>query len=64
MEAEGVTGETVEIVNMRSHWYKITVFYCPLCGQDRTFRERQYGPKPEERNLRYRVREVYDWCDV
>ena len=45
------------------YWYKITVYWCPVCGREEVNRERQYTPRPENRADRYFVKQVYDWCN-
>lgn len=49
----------------RVHWYRLHKGECPVCGRDASYRERVYGPKPE--NPQERVREMpdqetYDQC--
>ncbi len=36
-----------------SHWYRIYVCECPLCGHDFGHRERVYGEKPKDHRERY-----------
>lgn len=48
----------------RKHWYFITVFYCPVCARDTTYRERRYGRRPKKREDRGKFIEAYDWCDA
>jgi hypothetical protein len=33
---------------MRPHWYYTVVVECPVCGRCKTYRERQYTPKPAD----------------
>lgn len=50
----------------QSHWYRIYVGECPVCGSDKGFRERVNGPKPSDRNDRVvhmSDAECYDHCD-
>lgn len=35
------------------HWYRIAIGECPVCGREAGFRERVYGPPPEDRQQRY-----------
>ncbi len=46
---------------MKRHWYFISVFYCPLCGREREYRERRYGRKPKTTTRKF----IQDWdgCD-
>ena len=49
------------------YWYLIWIGECPLCGRDKGYRERQYTPRPENREDRYKLipqSSCYDWCDV
>jgi hypothetical protein len=43
---------------MMKHWYKTTIYFCPVCGKEDKVRERTYT-KPESIELIER----YDWCD-
>jgi len=36
---------------------------CPVCGKERVDRERRYGKKPKNYNMRQSVVDVYDWCN-
>ena len=41
---------------MAGYWYLSELWECVLCGRTRTYRERQYGPKPDNyqaRNIRH-----------
>lgn len=44
------------------YWYKITYEECPMCGNGRTWRERQYSPKPENPKERIFWESIYDYC--
>lgn len=48
----------------KAHWYFITVFYCPLCGHERTYRERRYGRRPKSYAARHRMIEDWDGCGI
>ena len=48
----------------QKYWYKTTVYYCPLCGRDDTYKERQFNEKPEEWEKRFTFKEVWDYCDI
>jgi hypothetical protein len=37
----------------KRYWYRIHVGECPVCGRNRTFRERVYGEPPRERSQRH-----------
>ena len=32
----------------RPHWYKRHIGECPVCGKDKSYRERIYGKKPKD----------------
>ena len=49
---------------MKPHWYKLTIFYCPICGRERKYRERIYGNKPTDASKRTIINEAYDYCDA
>lgn len=34
----------------RPHWYMLHVGECPVCGSDKSYRERVYGRKPKDIN--------------
>lgn len=49
------------------HWYKYYWGECPICGRDKSYKERVYGEKPKDINERHVVipdNYTYDWCDV
>lgn len=46
------------------HWYFISTWECPICGRSKTYRERQYTPRPEAWEDRHEYREVWDYCDA
>jgi DNA-binding helix-hairpin-helix protein with protein kinase domain len=49
------------------HWYRLHLGECPVCGRDKSYRERVAGERPENRGDRIRWipdTETYDWCDV
>jgi hypothetical protein len=51
----------------RPHWYRRHVGECPVCGRDKSYRVRVYGPKPKDPRERYvqlPQTETYDHCDV
>jgi len=49
---------------MKKYWYKFYINYCPVCGSEDKWKERQYTKKPKDGAKRYEVRERYDWCDI
>lgn len=38
----------------QAYWYRFWLGECPLCGKDQSYKERVYGPKPEDDNERYK----------
>lgn len=43
---------------MKKYWYQYTVYYCPACGGDKTYKERVY----EKPLNRYVEVVTYDYC--
>ena len=59
-------GVTIERKTSKSHWYRMYLGECPVCGRDKSYRERVYGAKPVRRIKRtvYLSDYVtYDHCD-
>lgn len=51
----------------RAYWYKYFWGNCPVCGKDKSYKKRQYTPKPERATDRHEVLSeavCYDWCNV
>ena len=48
----------------RGYWYLTTIEYCPVCGSEAKYRERQYTEKPEDWEDRNIMHTRYDWCDA
>ena len=51
----------------REYWYRFYHGECPLCGRDKSYKERVLGPKPydpAERHILLDDSQTYDWCDV
>lgn len=49
----------------RRHWYKFHIGECPVCGSDKSYKERVYGPKPKDSRKRYvhiPNTSTYDYC--
>jgi len=49
----------------RQHWYRMHVGECPVCGKDKSYRVRVYGPPPKDRRDRYVYlpdTQTYDHC--
>ena len=49
------------VTNIKGTWYKTTVYYCPVCGKERKYTERQSPPKIEPTTT---IIESFDYCDV
>jgi len=48
---------------MKNHYlYKTTIYYCPVCGKETSYKERQYTSKPEK-DRRIVRKEQYDYCE-
>ena len=51
----------------KKYWYRIYVGECPICGRDKSYRERVYGEKPKDTKNRYvwlKEQDTYDNCDI
>ncbi len=51
--------------SLPKHWYRIYIGECPVCGRDKSYKERVYGEKPEDRNEIYKYLsdfQTYDHC--
>lgn len=51
----------------KKYWYKFFIGECPICGRDKSYKERQYTPEPDNREekvvyLPYHL--TYDNCDI
>jgi hypothetical protein len=47
------------------YWYRVFVGECPVCGRDKSYRERVYGDKPIDPNEIYKQlshQQTYDHC--
>jgi len=47
---------------VKKYWYLFAVQFCPVCGRQTHYKERQYSKKPKDINKRYIMREVWDGC--
>lgn len=48
---------------MKPHWYYTETHACPVCGQERVYRERRYGKKPKDPRKRFHYDgNFYDHC--
>jgi hypothetical protein len=51
--------------NSKPHWYRQYLGECPVCGSDKSYKERVYGQKPASPSQRYvqlSQQETFDWC--
>jgi hypothetical protein len=49
----------------RKHWYRLYFGECPVCGRDKSYRERVYGKRPRRRKDRIiylNQTTTYDGC--
>lgn len=49
----------------KPYWYRMYIGECPVCGRDKSYRERVYGSKPKDHDERYiwlAAAETYDHC--
>ncbi len=49
------------------HWYRQHIGECPVCGRDKSYKERVYGEKPKDLKGVYVMipqNQTYDWCDI
>lgn len=46
-----------------SYWIQTFIERCPLCGNERRYKSREYTERPEEWDKRNHLEEVYDYCD-
>lgn len=49
----------------QQYWYRIYIGECPVCGKNKGYRERVYGPKPAKPKDRYvhiPDTQTYDHC--
>jgi hypothetical protein len=60
--ALGDDGWAHPVMMQRPHWYMITTYYCPVCGNESTYRERRYDPRPEAYEDRHKFIQSFDWC--
>ena len=44
---EGTSGADFDMNTGKGCWYHITLWECPLCGRQDSYRERRAPPKPE-----------------
>lgn len=54
----------MKVKQKTKYWYKITTYYCPLCGGTQNYRTRTYTPKPDSHWDRHEEHEVWDYCGV
>jgi len=51
----------------QQYWYRRFIGECPVCGSNKSYRERVYGTRPENINDRTTYlpdAATYDYCDV
>ena len=50
----------------KPYWYRHHIGECPVCGHDKSYRERVYGKKPKNPRriwVHLPYTETYDYCD-
>lgn len=50
---------------MKKYWYRFYWGECPVCGRDKSYKERVYGKKPknhDKRHIQLSEFETYDHC--
>jgi hypothetical protein len=50
---------------VKAHWYRMHVGECPVCGSDKSYRERVHGKRPRRMASRYvylSETTTYDHC--
>lgn len=56
-----------EKISSQPYWYRKYIGECPVCGKDKSYRERIYGEKPldiKDRYVHLSDQETYDHCDM
>lgn len=56
---------TINIKEKKKYWYKFYIGECPVCGKDKSYKERVYGEKPKDSKERYEHipdTQTYDGC--
>ncbi len=51
----------------QQYWYRRFIGECPVCGSNKSYRERVYGTRPEsinDRTIYLPDTFTYDYCDV
>lgn len=51
----------------KKYWIKFYHGECPVCGRDKSYRQRQYSRKPKDirkRHVELPQSYTYDWCDI
>jgi len=49
----------------KPHWYRRYIGECPVCGHDKSYKERVYGPppvNPTDRRVYIPDSQTYDHC--
>ena len=47
----------------KKYWILSYTQICPVCGQEHTYKSREYSEKPKDWNERNEIKEVYDYCN-
>ena len=49
----------------KKYWFRFFIGECPVCGRDKSYKERVYGRKPKDQTKRYKHlpdTSTYDHC--
>ena len=52
-----------EVKVKKEYWYSFYTVSCPVCGSERTDKQREYSKKPSDYWERHELKEYYDWCN-
>ncbi len=52
----------VDLIVIKSYWYKTERYSCPVCGRTKKYKYRVYSKKPDRFSERFTYKELYDHC--
>jgi hypothetical protein len=47
----------------KKYWYFYSIWVCPVCFKEKTYKERRYTKRPEIYTDRREWKDDYDYCD-
>jgi hypothetical protein len=53
------------VTRKQTYWYRFWIGECPVCGRDKSYKERVAGPKTRNSSERYKYlahSQTYDHC--